>query len=298
MSLDGESSNGSWEAQDVAFVHEGRQFQSMTTRSHARIATIRRSISAPTAQIVLKRLYPHSPLSISDLTQEQMCLYAQILYQPLTANDQAAFHDRTHRLIQNLPESLQNPSPLPKLSQTYVTDMFHFAGASKSDMPASARLCSLHNPMNGQVVASLMTAVEMHVEDFLEDLVSPVLFSSLSPETQSLISTTQDLMAVRLIPREFHYHYKRNPPMKWTTLEYEECDACLLSYIGGREPKILIALRAIAIAALGSRLPNAEMFCPAAQSWFESWMNENDPRNIQRMHMSSFRMAEEIMRSG
>lgn len=104
-------------------------------------------------------------------------------------------------------------------------------------------------------------------------------------------------MAAQLIPSEFLYHYKRNPPMKWTTLEYADCDACLLSCIGGREPRILISLHAIAIAALGPRLSSAETFYSAAQSWLEGWINEHEPRNIQQMHMRSFKMAVEIMRS-
>lgn len=131
MSPDSERLNALWEVAEAPSIHERRQLRSTTTRSRAKVATIRRSISGPIAQIILDGLYPHCPLSISDLTQGRICLCAQILRQPLMGHDQAVFQNRTRRLIQGLPKSLRNPSPLPQLSQTFVTDMFHFAGASK-----------------------------------------------------------------------------------------------------------------------------------------------------------------------
>ena len=275
---------------------EALMVQTDGKQSTAKSSELRNLLSAPISYLALKRLYSTCPVALAQLTADEKRMYAKILFKPSSLTNEVEHKKLVKTLIQGLPRYLQNPTPLTHLPQSYLTEAFHCAGVSRADLPPAAPLCSLHRNLNGQIVASILTAVEMHVEDFLSDLVAVVDRTALSPETQHLLTTVENLVAVWTTPYEFSQEFRRSPIDKWTFADFGGCDGCLLSHVGGSEPEILVALRAAALAATGSRLDLADEVGPPALEYFDCWISEYAPRQIQHMHRVSSRMAEEMMR--
>lgn len=264
-----------------------------TTKRQSRC---RGSLSAPLSYLALKRLYPSGPTALTHLTMDEKQMYAKVLFKPASLTNEAEHRKFVKASVGRLPRYLQNPSPLPHLPQSYLVEAFHRAGVSRSDLPSAARLCGLHRNLNGQIVASVLTAVQMHIEDFLPDLLETGSRSSLSAEAQHLVVTAENLLAVWITQQEFSSDFKRSPVDKWTSAHFGGCDGCLLSHIGGSELEILVALRASALAAIGSRLDLAHEVSPSALEWFDCWANEYPPRQTHQIHRASSGMAEELMR--
>ncbi|KAI9668653.1 MAG: hypothetical protein M1831_001092 [Alyxoria varia] len=254
------------------------------------------------------------PLSISHLNFEEKLLYASILsgpcknhHPPGEASPQLGSKQRQHlqqksSLLSNLPHHLKSPkisrssSKQPSSSPRFKK-IFKPSGAAAANSPPSppaspsfpvpSTLCPFHSSLNPHVVASALTTVEMHIEDYLDDLVRLATPRRLSAEVLALVSAAEDVMALRLSRDEFRAQYKRAAWRRFQDAWTDGCEACALTLVGGT-PEVVACLRAVSVLSREVGLENAGAFCGSAGEWFDAWkevFNEDQRGDVEAMSM-------------
>jgi len=254
--------------------------------------------STPISQAALKALYPDpAPLSLSHLSHAEIERYTAILshHPPITLPPDApvfrGYRQETTSLISELPGHLLNPTPLPKLSEEYLTKLFRRVGANDA-LPPPAHLCKLHSKLNAQIVADALGAIEMEVEDFLPRLLKRVGVSNVSDEMLSLVQSAENVMATSLVQQEFCHYYHRSPPPEWID-NSGGCDACVLARVGSAS-EVLVAFRAIMMARMPVAVLRGEKRSPRLDM-LEGWMKGFGREECELMKVRSGRCADELI---
>ncbi len=191
------------------------------------------------------------PFSLSDLSQPDIDLLTQILSQIPNGKDH---RKALSTLIKTLPHHLRAPI----LLQSKIVHLL----PQSVKAPACAPLCSLHRPLNAQLIRTIFTAVAIEVGIRLNTLASS---TCLNPEQEGLVQSLRRLQALWLAPETYHKTFSAHPDPSWP-YQTDACEACMLSRIGASIPTI-IALRTVILSRKRKHRPE-----PRLLRWVEGWI--------------------------
>ncbi|KAI9876779.1 MAG: hypothetical protein M1830_005724 [Pleopsidium flavum] len=191
------------------------------------------------------------PFSLSDLSQANIDLLTQILSQTPT--------DKNHRkalstLIKTLPHHLRAPVP----HQSKIVNRLSLS----INVPACAPLCSLHSPLNAQLIRTIFTAVATEVGIRLNTLASS---TCLHPEQKALVQNLRKLQALWLAAETYSKTPSAHPDPSWP-YQIDACEACMLARIGASIPTIT-ALRTVILSRKRKYRPE-----PRLLRWVDGWI--------------------------
>ena len=199
---------------------------------------------------------------------------------------------RTKHLIDSLPFRLKNVRTAENIFTPHSRRSKRVMAAQKG-LPVAACLCNAHKPFNAHVIPSIMASIEMHLEDYLQDITDFVGMRNISLETTALIMKAEDVMGATLSPREFYDQYRRRVRDRWQSVS-GCCRACVLSLIGN-EPDILLVLRAVAMIAPSFKLDHALERSPPFLDFLECWINAQENTEPREIREESMKLAVEFL---
>lgn len=192
--------------------------------------------------------------TIRDLTQKDIELLTLVLHRYRTDEESVK---KVQDLIASLPPQLRRSGFLNLISNR------------TSRLPAVAPACSLHRPLNGQVIRSIFNLVALEVGVRINHLVASS--DKFSYVQRASLESLRELHSMWLEPNVYSNTFLQLPSPQWSYQE-DKCEACILARIGG-DVNILISLRAVMLSRTRTKKRRRR---PRITRWLEEWIKHHE----------------------
>jgi hypothetical protein len=190
-------------------------------------------------------------------------MLTRILCLDVQDNDEARL-----RLIKNLPSYLRRSKLLSLIPNCVGL------------IPACAKTCSTHKPLNGYVIGSICELLRLEVGMRLDRLAANQM--KLSVEQRNIIQSLRELHSMWMVEDIYWRMFLQWPSATWYYQE-DQCEACILARVG-RDGLILTNLRTVLLSRTRTRKPLPP---PSLLRWVDGAINCHQGKSLEMFVRSS-----------